>query len=156
MTEEQKLANILLARRSSKNPVETGNMQEFIVQFSPAGTVRCRIVDGQSGQPRPFLFGRGETEAFPDPLQASRIIATPEGNPIGVFAAGFPSDAAANVSVFFFNDGAISGDNFIYQKEDGTQLQLTLFAVINGNPTQIFSTQINDNQEHSTTIQIPK
>lgn len=155
MTEAQKLSEVLAARTLAKSDA-AGNLQEFIVLFSPAGTLRWKILDGKSGKPRPFVFGRGETEGFPDLLLASRIIAIPEGNPIGVFAAGFPADAKARVTVFFFSEGAVSGDTFVYQKEDGTQLQLSLFAVVDGNPSQIFSTIVNDGNEQSTIIQLQK
>jgi hypothetical protein len=156
MTELQKLSEALAARTPVKIGARAGNWQEFIVLFSPAGKLRCKVLDGKSAQPRPFIFGRGETEAFPDSLQGSRIIATPEGNPSCIFAAGWPTNAKVRISVFFFSEGAMSGDTFVYQKEDGQDLQLNLFAVIDGNPVQIYSTTIEDLLEHSTIIQIPK
>lgn len=151
---EQRLKELLRSRKRSDVAVRDG-YQEFIVSFTPSGTLRCRISAGEAGQPRPLIFGRGETQSFPAALVASRIIATPEGNPTGIFAAGFNEDVSAQLTVFFFSEGGTSGDTFVYRKEAGTQLQLKLFAVVDGNPTQIFSTTVNDDQEHTTTIQIP-
>jgi hypothetical protein len=88
-------------------------------------------------------------------LVGSRIIATPEGNPTGFFAAGFNENVEADISVFFFCDGAGTGDSFVYQKERGDKLELHLFVVQNDNPVHIFNTTITDDQEHSVKIKIP-
>jgi hypothetical protein len=127
---------------------------EFIVSFSPSGTLRWRVVDAQTGQPRPPIFGRSEVQG--PKLVGSRIIARPEGNPTGFFAAGFNENVDAKLTVFFFCTGAMTGDSFVYKKDRGDKLDLHLFVVKNANPIPIFNTTITDDQEHSIEIQIPK
>jgi hypothetical protein len=155
MNNDKAIHDALQSREPSK-PSKTGTLQEFIVAFTPAIKLRCRVVAQNSNRPRELLFGRGETESFGGTLEASRIIATPEGNPTGIFAAGFPTDARASFRVFFFNEGAKSGDLFVFQMEEGTNCELRLFAVMDGNPGQIYNTTITDNNEHSVEINLPR
>lgn len=154
MNDYNEIHRTLQSREPSKAS-KTGTLQEFIVAFTPAIKFRCKVLDMNSRKPRALLFGRGETESLGGTLEASRIIATPEGNPIGIFAAGFPTNARASFRVFFFNKKPKTGDRFVFQMEEGTECQLRLFAVVEGNPSQIYSTTITDNEEHSVEITIP-
>jgi hypothetical protein len=153
MAKDKYLAEVLEARRKSRGVTPAQKAQEFIVSFSPSGTLRWKIINAQSGQPRPPVFGRSDVRS--DALVGSRIIATPEGNPTGFFAAGFNENVEADISVFFFCDGAGTSDSLVYQKERGDKLELHLFVVQNNNPVHIFNTMITDDQEHSVKIQIP-
>ena len=152
MSIQEKLVEILRSRKQAGEYPRDQMAVEFIVSFSPSGTLRWKLVD-QTGQPRPPIFGRSEVQF---PLDGSRIIATPEGNPTGFFAAGFNENVDANFYVFFFCHGAVSGDSLVYRKDRGDKLDLHLFVVQNENPIPIFNTTITDDQEHSVEIQIPK
>jgi hypothetical protein len=50
----------------------------------------------------------------------------------------------------------MDGDAFVYRMEDGTELELKLYAVVDNNPTQIYSTTVTDGDEHSAPISIPR
>jgi|SRR6266849_5780230 hypothetical protein len=154
MSIQEKLVEILRSRKQAGEFPRDQKAVEFIVSFSPSGTLRWKLVDAQTGQPRPPIFGRSEIQS--DALDGSRIIATPEGNPTGFFAAGFNENVDARFDVFFFCTGAVTGDSLVYQKDRGDKLDLHLFVVQNDNPIHIFNTTISDDQEHSVKIQIPK
>jgi hypothetical protein len=158
MAIQEKLAEILRTRKQADESPRDQKTVEFIVSFSPSGTLRWKVVDAQTGQPRPPIFGRSEVKLPTDGklLDGSRIIAHPEGNPTGFFAAGFNENVDADFSIFFFCTGAVTGDSFVYQKDRGDKLELHLFGVQNAQPFHIFSTTITDDEEHSATIQIPK
>jgi hypothetical protein len=100
MSIEEKLVEILRSRKQAGEYPRDQMAVEFIVSFSPSGTLRWRLVDAQTGQPRPPIFGRSEVQNLAHELDASRIIATPEGNPTGFFAAGFNENVDANFYVF--------------------------------------------------------
>jgi hypothetical protein len=153
MSIQEKLVEILRSRKEAGEVPRDQKAVEFIVSFSPSGTLRWKLVDAQTGQPRPPIFGRSEVQSFE--LVGSRIIATPEGNPTGFFAAGFNEDVDASIHVSFFCTGAVTGDSFVYQKDRGNKLDLHLFVVQNNNPLHIFNTTISDDREHSVKIQIP-
>jgi hypothetical protein len=155
MSIQERLVEILGSRKQAGEYPRDPKTVEFIVSFSPSGTLRWRLVDTQTSQPRPPIFGRSEVHSAKT-LDGSRIIATPEGNPTGFFAAGFNENADASFSIFFFCSGAVTGDSFVYRKERGDKLELRLFVVQNDNPIHIFNTTITDDQEHSVNIQIPK
>jgi len=154
MSIQEKLVEILRSRKQAGEYPRDQMAVEFIVSFSPSGTLRWKLVDAQTGQPRPPIFGRSEVQT--DELVGSRIIATPEGNPTGFFAAGFNENVDASFHVSFFCPGAVSGDSLVYRKDRGDKLDLHLFVVRNDNPIHIFNTTITDDQEHSVEIQIPK
>jgi hypothetical protein len=156
MSIQEKLVEILRSRKQAGEYPRDQNAVEFIVSFSPSGTLRWKVVDAQTGQPRPPIFGRSEVQNPTHALDASRIIATPEGNPTGFFAAGFNESVDARFAVFFFCTGTVTGDSLVYQKDRGDKLDLHLFVVQNDNPIHIFNTTITDDQEHSIEIQIPK
>jgi len=153
MSIQEDLVEILRSRKQAGEYPRDQKAVEFIVSFTPSGTLRWKVVDAQTGQPRPPIFGRSEVQF---PLDGSRIIATPEGNPTGFFAAGFNENVDAQLTVFFFCTGAVTGDSLVYQKDRGDKLDLHLFVVQNENPMPIFNTTITDDQEHSAEIQIPK
>jgi hypothetical protein len=153
---QEKLVEILRARKQTGEYPRDQKAVEFIVSFSPSGTLRWKLIDAQTGQPRPLIFGRSEVENLAHELDAIRIIATPEGNPTGFFAAGFNENVDASFSVFFFCLSAVSGDSLVYRKDRGDKLDLHLFVVRNDNPIHIFNTTITDDQEHSVRIEMPK
>jgi hypothetical protein len=57
---QEKLVEILRSRKQTGEYPRDQMAVEFIVSLSPSGTLRWKLVDAKTGQPRPPIFGRSE------------------------------------------------------------------------------------------------
>lgn len=151
MNVEALKAELVKSRQSHKHH-SSSEQQEFTVVFSPSTKLTCSILSARN-QSYPIIFGRADTKGA---LEATRIIATPEGNPTGIAAFGFPSDTDAQIAVHFYMSGVADGDVVELQKVDGKRpCEVILFLWLDGTPHQVHKTFLADNDEHTFKLKLP-